>query len=348
MAIPKRLPATSPQRILTGLAAFVIVIAGMKAAQSIVVLFLMSIFIAVICGPLVCYLTRYRFPDWVAISLVIISVVLFLLGLGVVAGASINEFSNAIPSYQDKLEEKLAQAIPWLGQYGIKTEGLGGLMQTDAGSVLKLVGNIVNQLGQLLSNSILILLIVSFMLFEASTFPDKLRAIASDPDQASKQLDLFLSNMNRYVAIKTLISLATGVLVTIGTASMGLDYVLVWGMLAFLLNFIPTIGSIIAAIPAVLFSLVELSFGHAAVVTIFYITVNTVVGNMIEPRFMGKGLGLSPLVVFLSLLFWGWVLGPLGMLLSVPLTMTIKLAADAHPDSQWLAVFLGGAPKKTS
>lgn len=340
-----KIPNASPYQMLLGLAAFVVVIAGMKAAQPIVVIFLMSAFIAVICGPIVYWLKRYHVPGWAAISSVILGAILFLLGLGIVAGASINEFSNSIPTYQARLENKLDLAINWLAGYGVETSGLGELTRMDAGSMLKFAGNIVNELGQLLSNSILILLIVSFMLFEASSFPAKLRATAADPDKASEQLNLFLSNMNRYVAIKTIISLLTGLLVAVGTALFGLDYVLIWGTLAFLLNFIPTIGSIIAAIPAVIVSLVEFGFGHALGVAVFYIIVNTVVGSMLEPRYMGRGLGLSPLVVFLSLLFWGWVLGPLGMLLSVPLTMTIKIAADTNPDSHWLAVLLGSAPR---
>lgn len=340
-------PPTSPYKIILGLAAFIIVIAGMKAAQSIVVMFLMSAFIAVICSPIIYYLKRRGFVDWLAISIVITGVVLILLGLGLVAGASINEFSRAIPGYQDKLGLQFKAVIDWLNSSGFATENWRDIANADAGAILRFAGRIMNEVGQLLSNSVIIVIIVAFMLFEASSFPAKLRSISSDPDVAVERLNTFLSDMNSYVAMKTVISFATGIIVAIGTAIMiGTEYVLVWGTLAFLLNYIPTIGSIIAAIPAVLFTLVEFGFTNAVAVAIFYIIVNTVVGNMIEPRYMGKGLGLSALVVFLSLLFWGWVLGPMGMLLSVPLTMMIKLAADTHPDSRWLAVLLGESPVK--
>jgi len=120
----------------------------------------------------------------------------------------------------------------------------------------------------------------------------------------------------------------------------GVDYLVLWALLAFLLNFIPNIGSIIAAIPAVLLSFVQFGFTGAGITALGFFIVNIVMGNIIEPRYMGKGLGLSTLVVFLSLLFWGWVLGPVGMLLSIPLTMIVKLALEANQETRWIGVLL--------
>jgi predicted PurR-regulated permease PerM len=143
------------------------------------------------------------------------------------------------------------------------------------------------------------------------------------------------------MAIKTLVSLATGVIVAIGLYVIGVDYPLLWGLLAFLLNYIPNIGSIIAAIPPVLLAMIQLGPMQALIVAGGFVVVNIVMGSIVEPRFMGRGLGLSTLVVFLSLLFWGWVLGPVGMLLSVPLTITVKIALDSREESRWLAILLG-------
>jgi predicted PurR-regulated permease PerM len=122
---------------------------------------------------------------------------------------------------------------------------------------------------------------------------------------------------------------------------MGVDYYLLWGLLAFLLNYIPTIGSFFALLPPALLALIQFGIVEAIVVVIVFVIINTLIGNIIEPRFMGKGLGLSTLVVFLSLIFWGWVLGPVGMLLSVPLTITIKIALDSSEETRWLAILLG-------
>jgi AI-2 transport protein TqsA len=155
------------------------------------------------------------------------------------------------------------------------------------------------------------------------------------------RFDNFVGNVKHYMAIKTLISLATGTFVAILLAIIGVNYAILWGLLAFALNYVPNIGSIIAAVPAVLLAIVQLGVLKALVVAAGYVGINIIMGNFLEPRFMGRGLGLSTLVVFLSLLFWGWVLGPVGMLLSVPLTMTAKIALESRDDTRWIAVLLG-------
>jgi predicted PurR-regulated permease PerM len=179
------------------------------------------------------------------------------------------------------------------------------------------------------------------MLLEVSSLPVKLKKIFNDPDKSISQVQSIYDNINKYIAIKTWISLVTGLLATILCIIIGVDYPILWGVLAFALNYIPTIGSFIALIPPVLLTLVQLSPIEALVVLVGYVIINTVMGNILEPKFMGKGLGLSTLVVFLSLIFWGWILGPIGMLLSVPLTITIKIVLDSSEETRWLAVLLG-------
>jgi len=147
--------------------------------------------------------------------------------------------------------------------------------------------------------------------------------------------------VQRYMAIKTWMSLMTGCVVALWLYIIGVDYPLLWGLLAFLLNYVPNIGSIIAAVPAVLLALIQLGGGSAILAGAGYLVVNMAIGNFLEPRVMGKGLGLSTLVVFISLVFWGWVFGPVGMLLSVPLTMTIKIALDSNEETRWASVLLG-------
>jgi len=145
------------------------------------------------------------------------------------------------------------------------------------------------------------------------------------------------------LAIKAAISLLTGLIIFIWLWILGVDYAILWGLLAFLLNFIPTVGSFIAAVPAVLLALVQLGVLHAGLTLGGFVVVNLVMGNAIEPRWMGRGLNLSPLVVFVSLVLWGWVLGPVGMLLSIPLTIMIKIALENQPESRWIGIMLGGA-----
>ena len=176
--------------------------------------------------------------------------------------------------------------------------------------------------------------------------PRKLRDVLSDPDQALPYFVRFADNVNRYMGIKTTISIVTGVIVAVFLTLLGIDFPVLWGLLAFLLNYVPTIGSFIAAIPAVLLALIQLGPLQAAIAAGGYVVLNIVMGNAVEPRFMGRGLGLSTLVVFVSLVFWCWMLGPVGMLLSVPLTITAKIALEASPSSAWIASLLGPADKQ--
>jgi len=178
-------------------------------------------------------------------------------------------------------------------------------------------------------------------LLEVSSFPQKLRAVLGDPKQVFPQFTHFANDMKRYMVIKTLISLATGILIAFWLFILGVDYPILWGFLAFLLNYIPNIGSIVAAIPAVVLAIIQLGFGSAVLVAAGYIVVNFVIGNVIEPRLMGRKLRLSTLVVFLSLIFWGGLLGLVGAILSVPLTMALKFAFESSESTRWIAVLLG-------
>jgi predicted PurR-regulated permease PerM len=268
-----------------------------------------------------------------------------LLALGALVAQSVGEFTARIPFYQSRLTEIVLQVTGWIEglDLGIDVSTDLLLTQFDPGTALALAGNLLRGFGNTLSNGFLILLTMLFILAEAASFPRKLRAVLPNPNRDMPYFAKFARDMNRYIAIKTTVSAMTGLTVWISLAVIGVDFPVLWGLLAFLLNYIPNIGSIIAAVPAVLLALVQLGFLAAAFTTGCYVAINLLFGNVIEPRFMGRGLGLSTLVVFLSLILWGWLLGPVGMLLSVPLTMTAKLALEASPSGAWLAHLLDEA-----
>jgi len=209
------------------------------------------------------------------------------------------------------------------------------------GAVMSLTARLLVGLGSALSNIVLILLTVAFILFEASSFPVKLRAVLGHPQQVFPQFTRFVGDIERYMVIKTLISLATGILIGIWLSILGVDFPILWGFLAFLLNYVPNVGSTVAAIPAVLLAFIQLGIGSAVMATAGYMAINFILDNVIETRLMGKRLGLSMLVVFLSLIFWGSLLGPAGMVLCIPLTMTLKFACENNRGTQWIAVLLG-------
>ncbi|MGW8161951.1 MAG: AI-2E family transporter, partial [Desulfobulbales bacterium] len=195
--------------------------------------------------------------------------------------------------------------------------------------------------GGLLTNTFMIILTFVFILLEAAGFPDKLRAMAGNREASLEEYGQIITGVNRYMLLKTATSLLTGILVTSALLFVGVDFAVMWGLVAFLLNFVPTVGSIIAAFPAVLLALVQLGLGPAATAAACYLAINVLVGNILEPRIMGTGIGLSPLVIWVTMAFWGWVLGPVGMLLSVPLTMTLKIALSTSENTKWIALLLG-------
>lgn len=326
--------------VLVGAAAFVIIIAGMREAKELLIPFLLSSFVAIIAAPPMFWLQRHKIPFPLAITIIIACMIGMTLLMATLIGTSVNDFSNELPTYRALIKEKASELIDWLNSFGLNVSKTEMLAYVDPGEAMQLATRVLKGLGAALSNTFMIILTVIFILAEAASFPTKLRAILGHNNSLGN-FQQFLDNMQVYIGIKTLTSLSTGILASIALALLGVDYALLWGLLAFVFNFVPTIGSIIAAIPAVLLALIQLGPGTAILTTLVYVAINVGIGNGIEPKFMGRGLGLSTLVVFLSLLFWGWVLGPVGMLLSVPLTMTLKIALDSREDTRWLAIILG-------
>ena len=324
------------------LASLVIILAGIKTASPVIVPFILSVFIAIICNPALTWMTAKRVPKGLAITLIISFVVLAGMWLANLVGKAVNDFSSQLPAYQAQLTEQFGGLSSQLAQYNFPVE-LNQLTEYfDPGAAMNVVTMIVGGFGGVMANLFLILLTVIFMMSEASSLPKKLHVALDDPDMRMAQIDQFLASVNQYLAIKTMVSMATGTIIGLVLWAMGLDYWVLWGVLAFLLNYIPNIGSIIAALPAVLLAVIQLGIGWAGGVVALYLLVNIVMGNAVEPRFLGKGLGLSTLVVFLSLIFWGWLLGTVGMLLSVPLTMILKIGLESNNSTRWLALLLGG------
>jgi predicted PurR-regulated permease PerM len=336
----RRLLRSGLSATLVSLAGAVVVIAGLKAAQDLVVPFMLALFLAIIAAPGVSWLQRRRVPAPVAVLFVVIVMLAVLTVVGAVLGGSVNRFVASIPQYQARMDG-LVESIPsTLQRFNIEITDADVREVVSPGTVLKRVGSGLKGLASLVSNTFTISLIVIFMLLEGVWIPTKLRVAFGEGSDTVLQLSHAANQIQRYLAVKTVISLATGALVAVWTAVIGLDFAPVWGLLAFLLNFIPTIGSLIAAVPAVLLALVQLGPGSALAVALGFLVVNITFGNIIEPNVMGRTLGLSTLVVFLSLIFWGWVLGTVGMLLSVPLTMIIKIFLESNETTKPIAIML--------
>ena len=332
--------SSSNSRFLLTAAAFVIVVAGMRAAEPILVPLLIAGFLAILSASPIFWLREKGIPAPVALFLVILGVLGLGFGFIVLIGTSLDDFSDAIPRYQTRMTEEMGPLLQWVQGLGVQFNEELLLKSIDPGASMRLVGRMLSGLGGILANSFLILLTVIFILLEASSFPKKVHAAFGDPKGTFSQFSKITDAVNNYLAIKTLLSLATGIIVAIWVTILGIDFPVIWGLLAFLLNFIPNLGSIIAAVPPVLLGYIQFGLGRALLVAAGYGLVNVIFGNVVEPKLMGRKLGLSTLVVFLSLVFWGWIWGPVGMLLSVPMTMIVKIALESHPSTHGLSILL--------
>jgi predicted PurR-regulated permease PerM len=323
------------------LASFIIVVAGMKAASDILVPFFLAVFIAVMCAPPLFWLQRKGVPKLPALALILVAILIAGLLFGALIVPSLNDFLISLPDYQERLSAEIAAVLSWMGERGVNipAEEVSGALHP--GWVMILAGGIFAAMSSALANAFLLLLTVVFILLEMADMPRKLRLVLKNPERSLSTIEKFSQHAKRYMVIKTLLSAVTGVLIWLLLLILGVDYPVLWATLSFLLNYVPNIGAILAALPVALLALVQLGVGSALLTVLGFIVVHIVVGNIIEPKLTGKVLSLSTLVVFLSLVFWGWVLGPIGMILSVPMTSLVKIALESYEETRGFAFMLG-------
>jgi len=322
-------------------AALIIIIAGVIYAKSIITPFLLALFISIICAQPISWFEKKRIPKWLAFIIVILGLIILFSGFSFLIGGTISSFSGNVSKYESTLTTISNSCIQFLNEKGLKIrpDQVSDFIQP--ARILEFTASAVNGLLNMMGNTFLIFLIILFILMESGSFSIKAKAILSGSDESISYFSTIIHNIRHYLGIKTLVCLSIGILIYVALLIIGVDYPLLWALIAGLMNYIPNIGSILAAIPAVLFALVQLGLGGALWTLGSFLLINNVLGNFIEPRIMGKGLGLSTLVVFLSLLFWGFILGTVGMFLSVPLTMTIKIILEQNEKTRRLAILLG-------
>jgi predicted PurR-regulated permease PerM len=267
--------------------------------------------------------------------------IIILLLIGAQIGTSVNSFSDELPLLQSRIREQVLELNVLLKSKGIVVNEKFFLEYVNPEAIMRLTAGLLSGLSSILSDLVLILLTVTFILLEVSSFPIKLRAILGDPKQVFPQFTKFVVDMKRYMVIKTIINLVAGILIGVWMYILGVQFPVLWGFLAFLLHYIPNIGGVISAIPAALLAFVQFGIGSALLVVAGNILVGFIIGNVIEPRLMGRKFGLSTLVVFVSLIFWGSLLGLIGAILCIPLTMTLKFAFESSESTKWIAVLLG-------
>lgn len=335
-------------RALLTMASLVVVVAGLKAGAPVILPVVLAFFLSVLSFPLLYWLMRHRVRLPFALLLTVMAVAALLTAFGFLISSTVSEFALAAPVYMEQLVVKVRGFIETLEARDIQISDWLALEPLDPGFMVDRLGGILGGtvlgITSAISSVTLVLIIMICMLAEGAGLPQKLRRAFGIGDTTIHYFTSITEEVQHYLEVKTLVSLMTGVILWGWAALLDVPFPLLWGLVGFIFNYIPVIGSILAAILPVLVTLVQHGIGRAALLALGYLAVNFLVGNIIEPIWMGRRFGLSTLVVFLSLVFWGWLWGPIGMLLSVPLTMVIKIMLEHSPKMKWLAVLLEPGP----
>lgn len=322
-------------------AAIAIVLSFLQAAASIIAPILLAAFIAIVATPPLRWLRRRRVPKWLALAIIVFVLLEAGSMLALVFTGELEGFRDGLPGYQERLILLSDQFGGWLEGVGVTgaREAVKDILNPNV--AVNLVRVALANVSGTFGSGLLVLLAVVFMLLEASSLAAKLSLAFHLTEEAAEGLRRVLSAINQYMVIKSLASLATALSIWVWLWILGIDFAVLWAILAFLLNFIPFVGAILMMIPPVFLALVQTDIQTTLLVALGYLVVNTVIGNILEPKIMGRGLGISTLAVFLSLLFWGWVLGTVGVFLAVPLTMALIIALGSSPQTQPIAILLG-------
>ncbi|QLB21068.1 hypothetical protein A6B43_05820 [Vespertiliibacter pulmonis] len=332
-------------RILVTFAAIIIILAGIKLAAEIVIPFLLSLFIAIICSPLIKWMTARKIPLGIAIALLFVLFLVVSFFLAGLINSTVKEFTASIPSYKVLLSERMSLLVYYADKWNLPISKELLTNELDPSVIMNFVSRLLLSFSGIVTNVFVLLLVVVFMLLEAPTAKHRLAIVLSSDkseiNTTETQIERALQGVISYLGVKTITSLLTGVGIWVLLECLGIQYAVLWATLSFLLNYVPNIGSILASVPIIVQAFLLNGFSVGFIVAVGVIILNMLIGNVVEPKMMGRRLGLSTLVVFLSLLFWGWILGTVGMLLSVPLTMALKIALESSPSTVRYALLLG-------
>jgi predicted PurR-regulated permease PerM len=327
------------ERVANVLLAFLALFMGiqfLKDAQIVFLPLLVALLLSFLALPVVAGLTKLKVPAPLAVGLVLVLVLCLLGGLGLLVRESVSGFIDKYPQYQPKIEglwrdvtSKLGVTGEHLQQFELAKKG-GEFLQTS-----------LNQMLNILGQFFLVLFFLMFLLLGQHGIALKIQRAFDRGEEIQKVLDEIQRQVVRYVSLKTATSLATGIVVWVVLAAYGVDFSLLWGVLAFALNFIPTVGSIVATVPPIVIALIQFDTWTAIWVTAWLTGVQMIIGNLIEPRVMGQGLDLDPLVVLLGLVFFGWMWNIVGAILAVPLLVVVKIVCAHIGGLEAVAVMMG-------
>jgi predicted PurR-regulated permease PerM len=317
-----------------------IIFVVMKYSSGLIVPLLIAIALSILLSPIFSYMETKHIPKVVSLIVLFIIVLLPVVSLGGYLGSEVKDFSQNYVTIQKEFDAWILQFTNFTDKFGLHISEENITKALNSLNMTSLIKGLATQTKEQFSNIFLIFFLVAFILMESTYIYNKLVKVMSVYGGSVEGSMLFISKVQKYFLIKVKTSLITGALVLLLLWVFDIKYAFLWAVLAFFLNFIPVIGSILAAIPAVVIALVYNGVATGIWVMFGYVMINMIIGNILEPRIMGKGLGLSALVIFVSMTFWGWMFGPAGMILSVPLTMGMQYLFAQYDETKWIAFMM--------
>jgi AI-2 transport protein TqsA len=321
---------------LVAMASIVIVVAGMHAANVLLAPIMFAIVLAITISPIIDLLRRRGLPGWLAALIIVLAVVVVGLAVFTVFLSSVNEFRDNIPVYQDRLAARRLEIETWLASNGIQLPDLGPIYQSEVGSIAGAAGTIADWLISSVSRAFVAIFIAVLILLQEPTIRSWLERRSSHDDSLQHRLAEFADVVQKNMVGTALNSLISSVAYTVWLLFFGVDFALMWGLLAFFLGFVPNIGPILAAIGPILVTFIQYGAGTAVIVGAGLLVIHWIIDTTFT-MVIGQKVDLSPAASFISFLFWTWVLGPLGALLAFPLTVLIKSILETIDETRWIA-----------
>jgi predicted PurR-regulated permease PerM len=330
--------------LITG-AAPIAILAGMRAASAIIGPVVIALVITIAWSPASEWLRKRGWrPTFAALTGILFAVAIIALLVALV-WTSLIQLQDKLPEYQPRIAALQAVIQQKLADLPFDTTRLFSSDVLKPASIVGYAVKLIRSLTQTAGNLVLLVLLMAFMMLEAIRYPDKLRHAFHSSPEVVERFNRFGDKIRSYVSLNALFGLIAAVINTMILLALGVDFAVLWGVLSFLLSFVPNVGFLISLTPPALLALVEHGFGRAIAVVVAYVVVNSITDNIIKPRFVGATLDLSPIVVVISLLFWAWLLGPMGALVAVPLSLAVKFLFESFDESKWLAILMSDAAK---
>jgi AI-2 transport protein TqsA len=338
-AITTTLRQPSFLRVILVLGATVVVLVGMRLGAPILNPILFAVVLSLLFSPVYSWLRRRRIPTPLALLIMLVGLTILFVALFFILGVSISRFSERVGFYTTQLNGQLVDLDALLERLGLSNVDLGDVVKPDA--LAGALGTVLSSIAGFLSDLFLILMITLFLLGEGPAMMDRLRASASRDNPQVERLTAVGQSVVRQFGLRAIVNLVTGAGITVMLLVLGVDFPLLWGILTFFLSFVPYIGLVLAVAPAVVLALAEFDMSRALLVIAGVVVINILAENVLSPTLMGRGLNLSPTVVFLSFIFWAWLLGGPGAFLAVPITLFVAVMFDTFPETRWLASLIG-------